>query len=729
MADASHLPPQPQPKPSHQADPQRTPRTQPKLPAPVQQGPAGGGQPAQLDTTRTAALVLRDADHEAGAALGVDGPTRQAGLIRAAQKLKAALYEAGALAELDPVVWQELAIELASSLTVVERLRTELLRSGIGSIGQELAQAVERLAPKVGRKEWEAARANDVASVVPKLSTSERMELARGAIAAARLQIAALRQWEPDELRKNAVAAVGPIDVHLGVATDALLVLPLRERFASAADIELLTADLSFLARVLAASPMVKWDRVFASVFDSEHQLRAASGLPRQVRPFSGTVDPQAALRAVTAVSRDDKPRDQGSVTIAYQEPQAAVNGIALEMGYVFDQRLLAIKALDRDLREPPPPKARSSFDTLLDIAVNVALSSVAGALGALVSEKLKAAVERSAKAAVEVQVQREAAHLAADARKALFEDRFQSGALGRAVAVDSVKDASNQLLKDTVIAALGAHRPSGLNAREPLNAFIQQQDKVLVAARQDALRRVSHLATALGQLDLEVLDRFVNELQQIPEQAHERQYDVSLREWENLRARLASEPAGRDKFGDPDLDAPRVNDWGEQPIPGVLEVGLSVGRDVTGPSASLSYLVLRGGEANAIRHLKQHPRKLAEAGLNRQYQLSFLGWEAERSDAHEIAGRPAGFLGVTPSLPTMVKVGVGVRDGFQPGSLRPDELRLLKLCASRDVTALGIVAALTSKRYDAVPDAVALALAKQLIAEVDHVTTARLED
>jgi hypothetical protein len=71
----------------------------------------------------------------------------------------------------------------------------------------------------------------------------------------------------------------------------------------------------------------------------------------------------------------------------------------------------------------------------------------------------------------------------------------------------------------------------------------------------------------------------------------------------------------------------------------------------------------------------------------------------------------------------------VGVRDGFQPGSLRPDEMRLLKLAASRDVTELGIVAALALKRYDAVPDAHAITLAKQLIAEVDDVTTARLED
>jgi hypothetical protein len=76
-----------------------------------------------------------------------------------------------------------------------------------------------------------------------------------------------------------------------------------------------------------------------------------------------------------------------------------------------------------------------------------------------------------------------------------------------------------------------------------------------------------------------------------------------------------------------------------------------------------------------------------------------------------------------------MVKVGVGVRDGFQAGSLRPDEIRLLKLAASGDVTELGILAALVLKRYDAVPDARALALAKQLIAEVDDVTTARLED
>jgi hypothetical protein len=184
----------------------------------------------------------------------------------------------------------------------------------------------------------------------------------------------------------------------------------------------------------------------------------------------------------------------------------------------------------------------------------------------------------------------------------------------------------------------------------------------------------------------------------------------------------------GGDEAGDPNLDAPRVNNWGEQPIPGVLEVGLSVRRMFSEPTAWLSYLVLRGGEANAIAYLKKHPTKLGQAGFNRQYQMSFLGWEAERSDAHEL-GQPPAILGRTPSLPTMVKVGVGVRDGFQPGSLRPDEMRLLKLCASGEVTSLGIVAALTFKQLDAIPDAVAIALAKQLIAQVDDVTTERLED
>lgn len=717
----------PKPTPALAIAPQSAPR--PPAPAPAQQDPASSAQPAQLDTTRTAALVLRDADHEAGAALGVDGPTRKAGLIRAAQKLKAALHEVGALADLDPVLWRELSIELASSLTIAERLRTELLRFGIGSIGQDLAQAVDRLDPKVERAVWEAARANAVASRMPKLSSSERMEVVRGAIAAARLQITPLRQWDPDELRKHAVAAVKPIPYHLGVAADAVFALPTKERLTATADIELLATDLSFLAQVLMTGKPLPWDRVFALVFDTENQLRAAAGLPKQGRPYSGTVDPQAALQAVSATARDDKPGDQGSTSTAYQEPQAAVNGIALEMAHVFDHRLLAVKNLNTALHEPPPPKDPSIFNTLIGIAINVALSAVSAGLGALVADKLKTAVERSAKAAVEAQVQREAAHLAADARKALVEDRFKSGALIRAVAVDSVKDASKQLLKDTVTAALGAHKPSGLNVRKPLNAFIQQQDGVLVAARHGALKMISHLATALGQLDLEVLNRFVNELEQVPPEAYKHQYDISLREWENLRARLASEPRDRDKSGDPNLDAPRVNDWGEQPIPGVLEAGLSVSRGFGGHLVSLTYLVLRGGEPNAISYLKEHPRKLGEAGLNRQYQMSFLGWEAERSDAHELGGRSPWLNGVTPSLPTMVKVGVGLRDGFQAGSLRPDEMRLLKLAASRDVTELGIVAALALKRYDAVPDARAIALAKQLIAEVDDVTTARLED
>jgi hypothetical protein len=134
---------------------------------------------------------------------------------------------------------------------------------------------------------------------------------------------------------------------------------------------------------------------------------------------------------------------------------------------------------------------------------------------------------------------------------------------------------------------------------------------------------------------------------------------------------------------------------------------------------------VLRDGEPAAIRYLKAHPRRLADVGLNRRYKLAFLaqegrGWMATKPDVHVLQDEGG--------APTFVQVGVGLKYGWQPGSLKREELRLLKLFLSRPVTRAGLWDAYVFKAYDSIPDEKAIALVKEIISEVDDVTTAKLE-
>ena len=72
----------------------------------------------------------------------------------------------------------------------------------------------------------------------------------------------------------------------------------------------------------------------------------------------------------------------------------------------------------------------------------------------------------------------------------------------------------------------------------------------------------------------------------------------------------------------DPNLNAPNLGPYGDEPISGVLEVGLRVA-----PDPQLAYLVLRDGEPYAVKYFRDLKAPIESLGLNRQYQLSFAGF------------------------------------------------------------------------------------------------------
>jgi hypothetical protein len=733
MADPN-LAPEPQPQPAPRVDPQSAPRPKPKPAAAAGPGVSQPDAPAQADAARTARLLLRHLTSTARTALAGDGPTRHASLVQAAGRVTAAWNELAALSDLQPIAWHELVGPLASTLAASKKLGGALRGAGLSTPDAEISASAARLETKVDPADWAAAKASAQGPLMQALSSPERVELARLAIAAAVKQSAAARAAatktpsEPsqdDRDRDKLIGALQPALAHIATAIDAVGSIARSQREALQPDVQALSEELSKLAGHTEAPPKLAWDRSFAVAFDSENQLRTLVALDRKARPYTGSIDPKAAMSLVAQQIDPSKGPADGSTEASYREPQAAVNGIALEVGFNFDERIRAIVSLKDDLEEPPPPKEQSSLMALLEIAINVALSVASGGLGTLATERLKNGLEQAARSAAIAHVAQDPRKLTEVVRAALVEDRVAESALRRTLAVDAVKDGTKRLFTESSARALARANPAHLNAARPLNAYTQHHIMTLKYAQHEAAVMFIQLASALGQLDLVELNAFARALYGMQKEAYDRQYDSSLREWLNFRAKLASPPQDTAKQGDPILDAPRKNEWSEEAIPGVLEIGLEVEHGFGSPIVGCQYLALRDGEPAAIRHLKGHPRRLADVRLNRRYKLAFLaqdgrGSMATKPDVHVLQDEGG--------APTFVQVGVGLKHGWQPGSLKREELRLLKLFLSRPVTRSALWDAYVFKAYDSIPDEKAIALVKEIISEVDDVTTAKLE-
>jgi hypothetical protein len=745
MADpdphAPHL--QRQPAPAPRVEPHTEPRAKPR-PAAAAAAGAGARAPSaatRVDTTRMAGLLLRATADTIGAALARNDSTRQARLVTAAMHVTSACHELAALSELHPIAWRELPGELSAFLATSQQLGGTLRAAGIAALDAELTASVVRLTASVGARNLAAATARSQTAQVPPLAYAEHVELARLAIAVAARQASAARgvnrstATTQDEDRDALVRIVKPVQVHLATAADAALAIAdSRGLEMLIADTEALSGELTLLAHRLAHTPRLPWHIAFASVFDTESQLRSAIGLDKKLRPYTGTIDPQAAVSMIGQKARPDPDQGPGGApatgapaagaaqTLAYTDPQAAVNGIAVRMSHIFVERIEGVRRLKSDLEEPPPPRPEPMFELVIGLAANVVLSAVSGGLGALVADKLRVSLERSASAAATAIAARDAGRLSDVTRASLIESRVRDGALRRAVLADAAKDGTKRFFNDSTTRALAATQPHALNSARPLNAYTQHLEQVLRAMHREATILMTHVAGALGQLDLATLEHFAGSLDGVHADANQRQYDASLREWENIRARLDSPPFRRISTdrGDPNLGAQRMNEWGEEPIPGVLELGLEVIRAFGYVHTRFKYLVLRDGEAAAIRHLRAYPRRLPDTGMNRQYQLSFDGDPRATSPDGHLFGKPG-------DLPCFVKVGVGAKHGLQLDSLSLEELRLLKAFTVGPVTRWEARSAILHEAYDHIPKERAFALVREIIAQVDDVTTARL--
>lgn len=523
---------------------------------------------------------------------------------------------------------------------------------------------------------------------VTALSSREQVALSQRSLESAGVQIdAMIRDGDLGPER------CFPIVANLATASgSAQRVDRFERRRALAPTITAASKRLDVLAELLHSTPAKPWNLAYAQLFDTENELLRTIGTSKQ-RPYTGTIDPQRALEAIKPTSQagDTKPTRAA-------DPQTAVNLIAIGTRQIFEAQELALTHLKGDLEEPPPPKERSTFDTMLDLAMGLALGGVAGAIGGAIADKLKSSLEKGAKDAAKA-VASDVARVASEAtRKEVYEDTLarvvKSGAVYRAVAVDGAKDAAKALFKDSMSLALKGNPAKGVNSGVPRTAFFQQQQVILLAAKQLAEARLAHFASALAHLDLETL----NELQlyihgELVPKARDQMYDATLRSWLTFKATTnAKELATTGGAAYMPI----------RPVDGVLEARFQV--DALSPlgHASPRSLTLRGGEPRAISHLKTAKHSLDKVGMYTRFRAEF-----------------------SPKVSIELAVGPDFKL-LQPGIV---DLQQLKVIAAKDpmldVFALSAIAG----NYDHVSDADALRVGNQLVHNMAFISTAWLEE
>jgi hypothetical protein len=330
----------------HCVDSARAPATSSdRLGRPPTKRIAGCDVEHELDSARALQLLLRRAVHDAGEALLVDGPTRSMRIVIAAQRLASACREAVALAAVARVDWAHVEHELAGALVAGHKLGHELQSRQLGGEATELQQGIDQLEGLVDPDTLAGAQAANRAFPYPPVTASEQGELARHAMAAVRIQAGVFVAQRADEDPAKTVLLFEPLLQHLATAADAVGATDRTGRKALVPDVEQVSQALDAVAIAMAVEPKLPWHRTYATAFDSENQIRKALGRDPRHRPYSGTVDPAKAAELIKGAAQGA--RDENVAKLPFVTPAAAVEGIGLGLGYVFDTRLQWVTDLD----------------------------------------------------------------------------------------------------------------------------------------------------------------------------------------------------------------------------------------------------------------------------------------------------------------------------------------------------------------------------------------------
>lgn len=662
------------------------PKPKPVVPAPAM--PTG---PATYAADRLVARLLQQALVHGEQAFAVYTEARRANLLVHAETMVALVQELSVVARDPEVNWGPLAKQLASLALIVDHLVYELGPTAV-ALSAQLSAAYAQLVFLVPPTSLGATPGR---SGPAPLDATAQLELSRQAIGAARAHLAALPVFEPKSIATAVAAFCEPLQLHLAIATDAAHAVTDRgARRTLKPDVEALSTAMDELAERLSMKPEIPWNASFASAFDSEISLRAELGLAKRVRPYSGTVNPATAVQQAHGIAN-------GVATDAraerYTDPVIAVQAVHDAVITIFARQRGAIADLEQFLDVKDQPSSRSGVDILLEIGASVALMGAAGAIGGAVATFLKPRLEALQ---IGLNVPKSALSLLSKDEQALVTSEVLSrGALSRAVVGDALKDASKEMFKSAFRQVTARTSPPfGLSA---LKAFVYAQQQRLVEATQLAGIAVRHLGPALQQADLGTLNALAHTLEtDMPQVAHDKQYDHSMREWQNFKARAS--------LGPPTLPMGRANERdaavGAEHTPGVLEIGLAYSSDRVVSRRSLR---LVGAEPAARSHFRNLRVALGTVGLNQRYEV---------------------LLTAPGHFETLV-FGVAPDRGLLVESFSSREWRLLQMLAERRPATRENVNRALRGEFSATENSAALRVARGFVQAASSYNTSSLED
>jgi len=718
MGERVKKPPTPAPTPT--PAPQRT-----LAPAPP------GGARSKLDSTAAIRLVLRSIAERARAANKQTGELKPKFIALAASECAVLLGEITQLGKLESPDWQALHAELGDMFAQLGPVRAQL-----GTDGElartELDASVLRLKEVVPQKLLDQRAAN--VKPLKGLDAADHLELARQALAAVTREVAVFRNLKQGDDRQQTLELMQHLPSHFRVAAASAARVPKKPRMALYQDLNLAVSGMSDVAKFLTGAPRAPWHRIYAAAFDAELFARETIGEAGGVvdrserRPYTGTIDPGEALATITDLAKGTHQASDLEPS-KLTTPKQAVAAISVAMDYVYDQQYAALtQRLKPDLGEPGPPKDVPLWQTLLSIAVNVAISMAGGALASYISNRFiqGALTTRALNSKLSPGA---LMHVDTDWQSALLKDTT----ISRAVTNDYLKDGIKELFKSSAkefLAALPA-KAKQTNAREPLNAFIQLQSDAIADSKARSKFKLIENSNALAQADVTLLAQLAHFIYgTLGKEAGALQYDRSMLEWQNLKARM---DAGSAKSNDQDPyahgapnkskkeTAPKLGvkperdaaiDEDDKSVLGAFELTANVHGEDRKRRSSVDYtfrsLKLPGGEAAARRHLKAKNVPILELAMNKHFVLNYV-WTMGSAT---------------------VRVGVGPDQGLYLPGISAEEMKILRIYAEPSQVSWDTVHPKHHTDHQKIPDRIALSVLVELLQKISkEIKTQKLED
>ncbi len=646
----------------------------------------------------TVGLLLRDLLSRMRKAAGKSSASR---LAVAATEIAHGCAEVQRVMELGTVEqWTAVGAELRAVLAAGRELLRALEDDRLAPVKAELFEALRALGRQAQPEALNADEGEDPGEMKG-LDADERIRMYRLMLAAARERIRALPGVGKGEAASSRlVALAGEVAGDVGYVAEGLAAMKDTAAKRALKKDALATVESIDEIEGWIDAGEIPWHRELARLFDAEAKLVAQSHVPRRHRPdrpYSGTMDPKEALAAVEGAPSADG-ADLGAIcSRPFADPKSALQGIAAGLDHTFAVRSNAVDAVENALAEPAPPADPGVLESLLKLAVEMAIVGAAGALASAVSARARSALDQRAASSTVANESMEELLAGPERAKALGSFEIPTdGAVRRAAAADAIKDVTKQLFRDSAragVEALTLGSSAGLG-REPKTHYFRLQREALSHARTAARLLLAHHGNALVQADLTDLNELSRMLcdNDARERAQTLQVDATHREWQNFKA---SWHAGT--VAEKSRDAKHAL----TEIPGVLEVRVDV--DLYQPSsgqARVYRLVLRDAEQAAIDQFRKQRATIATSGLNVRYYLEFGGWT--------------------------VVLSAGPQLGLRLGELGRDDLQILKAYGSGEAIDGWVTSRVDRDptAYDDVPVSVAHTAARSIVEPLAEATT-----